>query len=147
MALTTRPLRSALLGASPGPGACPGESSLGRVEVSAEQAHRGAGGDIGDQPTAPRLLTAPSGKRDRIIQIFRKSEIVEGGNSGLYTLSLPRACLNVGALTTAHPAERKEDSLHLPNPAKPNYSQSFPKPSYDESLAKSDLNFTENRQN
>lgn len=45
---------------------------------------------------------------------FQEKRNRSGRDTGLYTLSLPRACLNVGALTTAHPAERKEDSLHPP---------------------------------
>lgn len=135
MALTPRPLAPLSWELLQGPtpirgGGGGGREALSSVEVSAEQARRGAGGDLSDQPAAPRLLTAPSEKkkkeRDRIIQIFRKSEIVVGGNAGLDTPSLPRACLNVGSLTIAHPAERKEDSFHPPQPRQTELFTKFP---------------------
>lgn len=134
MALTPRPLAPLSWELLQGPtpirgGGGGGREALSSVEVSAEQARRGAGGDLSDQPAAPRLLTAPSEKkkeRDRIIQIFRKSEIVVGGNAGLDTPSLPRACLNVGSLTIAHPAERKEGSFHPPQPRRTELFTKFP---------------------
>lgn len=133
------------------------ETALGSVDVSAPGARRGGQCDLRSQhaaPPAPALIhcSITKDKRDNNSSTSQEESnpsVCVAELASLYRLPLPRPRGPHRGWVLNHLAPRPaEEGFLIPHiPAKPNYSQSFPKPSYYESPDKSYLNSTENRRN